>query len=364
MMLESPVLTMALIPTTITPLTVGQLEPLYQQFLIEAKTDYGWSEGAIPFELLVQVLAMQDLYAIGLEDTTLTGTDSRLVGFMLYRVEPHHAIEVNLVYLADTIPQKTAVDKLFTFAIAQWLEIPDWQVISYAMLGKQTMLIKSLTWYGFQPVGQCVMTVNLTDPLIMTLLVKQKQANLFTPPEGLHLVPWQATFKQPVARLLYEAFHQKTDALWDPRFRSEAGAATVLDIITNSQIGQFYPDYSWVLATTPTPQQQMDFVGFSFLVQADLLTGNIPLIGLSPLPEYRNKGLGKGLLQHTIFNVVDGILAGILPMLEVHATVDTDNSQAMKMYRSVYFQETSNYAHVHLPRSTAEAFTSGTWVGC
>jgi GNAT superfamily N-acetyltransferase len=210
------------------------------------------------------------------------------------------------------------------------------------------------------------MNLDLTDPLLMTLVVRQKQEKRFIPPEGLHLVQWQPAFVEPVAHMIYEAFHTKSDALWDPRFRSKEGAALVVDLITSGRIGDFYPNYTWLLTTSPTPnpQHQSDFVGFTFLVQADFLTGNIPLIGLVKQDAYRNRGLGKGLLQHAILNVVDGILNGELPMLNVHATVDTDNSQAVKMYRSIHFQETSNYAHAYLTREVAMAFNVGQWVGC
>jgi RimJ/RimL family protein N-acetyltransferase len=208
------------------------------------------------------------------------------------------------------------------------------------------------------------MNLDLTDPLLMTLLVKQKQEHLFTPPEGLYLVNWQPEFKEPVAHLIYNAFHTKSDACWDPRFRSKAGALQVIELITSGRIGDFYPNYTWILATSPTPTIQAEFVGFSFLVQADLLTGNIPLIGLIKEEAYRNKGLGKGLLQHTMFGVVDGILNGELPMLNVHATVDTENAQAVKMYRHLYFQETSNYAHAYLTRDVAMQYKQGHWAGC
>ena len=181
---------MALTASPITPLTVSSLERLYQQFLVEAKDGYGWTEGAIPFEMLVDVLSAGNLHAIALEDTTKTPAETSVVGFMLYRIEPHNAIEINLVYFEKGLPQKTAVDKLFGYAIAHWQTIPHWEVISFAMLGKQTPLIQTLTWYGFKPVGQCVMNLDLTDPLLMTLLVRQKQEKRFTPPDGLHLVQW------------------------------------------------------------------------------------------------------------------------------------------------------------------------------
>jgi hypothetical protein len=140
---------MALIAKSISPLSVSELERLYNQFLIEAKTGYGWSEGAIPFEMLVDVLAVGDLHAIALEDTSKTAVEQAIIGFMLYRIEPHNAIEINLVYIEENQPQKTAVDKLFGYAITHWQTLPDWEVISFAMLGKQTPLIQTLTWYGF-----------------------------------------------------------------------------------------------------------------------------------------------------------------------------------------------------------------------
>jgi RimJ/RimL family protein N-acetyltransferase len=346
----------------IKPQDVFLLELAYQQFSLKAEQHYGWALSTLPFSHFAQNLHSQTLEAIALIDTSVPDThpQQQVVGFLLYRLEAHKAIEVNVIYLADGVSQKAAIDTLLKAAIPHWLTITGWQVVSYAMLGQQTDYYNTLPWYGFKAVGQSVVTLELTDVMAMTLLNQRKSQ--FALPEGFYLHPWlPEAYTHQTGLLIYEAFHTRNDTLFDPRFATQEGAHSLVSFIQSGIIGTLYPNYSYCLSTSPDAQDAQALIGFCFLVQADLLKGNIPLIGLSNNSLYRNKGLGKALLAQTIYHALDGLLKGDLPILEINATVDTDNFWALRMYRQLFFKEEATYAHAYLPREKAEAFNGTVW---
>jgi ribosomal protein S18 acetylase RimI-like enzyme len=100
-------------------------------------------------------------------------------------------------------------------------------------------------------------------------------------------------------------------------------------------------------------------VGFCFLLQALPTEANIPLIGVRPSES--GKGFGKQLLKHTITSCLRGVMAEKITVVAINATMDTDNIQAIKMYRRMGFKEKYNYGHVYLPRSKAEKMKPGQW---
>ena len=339
-------------PHYLEPQHFPRLQALYSQgFFPVAASAYSWSQGAPYFETLCLLLASGELQGLWLEDT-LSG---EAVGLLLYKLESHAAIEVNLLYLDPKVPQKQALDALMPFTLKHWCTLPHWQVVSFAMLGQQTQLIQTLTWYGFKPVGQAIVVLTLTETL--SLAVMQKQAHTWHAPEGMAYVPYAPQHKAAVAQVLHEAFHTQSDALWDPRFASLEGAMTLLDLLESGRVGEFYPKASVLLQEQATGA----IVGFALLCQEGVVRGNIPLIAVRPLAHYRNQGLGKKLLGTLVKGTIEGLMDGSLPIVELSATVCTEQLAAIKMYRSGGFVEVDNYAHAYLPRAKAEAFTPGVW---
>jgi ribosomal protein S18 acetylase RimI-like enzyme len=329
----------------ITTESVDALRGLYERFCQKAVSEYRWAHEPIAFEALVQSLSRDLVRGYWVEDTAI----SEPVALMLYRLETHRAIEINLIYV-EVDDLKTVTDRLIRRFIADNRETEGWDVVSYAMLGPQGVLVRTLPWYGFKPIGQAQFCLDLTDSI--SLQIFQQQA--FEPLEaGYQLDGWQPHYAGAVAECIHEAFQNAVDSLWDPRFRTLIGARQVVGLMTAGMMGQFLPTCTSILLKDGQP------VGFCFLLQDSLMEAHIPLIGIKP--DQRRKKLGSQLLKDCIARTVQDMVSEKNNILRIKATTDTDNIRAIKMYRRLGFREEYNYPHVYLPREKLRAFQPGKW---
>lgn len=328
---------------------VDGLRPLYERFSACAQTDYQWSEAPVDFETVRWTIRNGWLSGYQLiENGAMEST-----GLMLYRHEAHRAVEINLIHLEHGLEReygKAALDCLLPRFIQDIRETDGWDVVSYAMLGRQARFIRSITWYGFKPIGQCVLKFDLLDTISLQILKRQLVA---LPDSEYEIVFWKPELADGVALSIYEAFHQAADALWDPRFRTQDGCRSVLQLLVQGLMGELRPECTPILLRKGVP------VGFCFLLQTGATTGNIPLIGVCP--EEKGRGLGPLLLQRALTGVLEETLAGRLNLFSVDATTDTDNTAAIVMYRRLGFREEHHYPHVYLDREQALAFRPGQW---
>lgn len=334
---------------------MDHLADLYEQFRAEAQPKYGWDHEPVPFEQLQIAIQHKILRGYWVEDTSV----SHPVALMLYCLEEHRAIEINAIYIPQKADgqapeRKTITDRLMRTFIKDLREdaslLQAFDVISYALLGEQSILIRTLLWYGFKPVGQAIVQYNIMDPITLQIM---KQQQLPALPEGYRLGYWEPQFAGGVAQVVFEAFASASDSLWDPRFRTELGARKVVGMITQGLMGTHRDECTSVLLKDNEP------VGFCFLIQTAMKTGNIPLIAV--LPSEKKKSFGNHLLKHTLEGAIENILAGKMGMLTIDATHDTDNISAIKMYRRMGFRETQNYPHLYMPKEKLLSLDLGRW---
>ncbi len=329
----------------ITTDTVDALRGLYERFCQKAISEYRWAHEPIAFETLVQSLSRNLLYGYWVEDTATPEP----IALMLYRQEEHRAIEINLIYV-EVDDLKTVTDRLIRLFIADNRETECWDVVSYAMLGPQDALVRTLPWYGFKPIGQAQFCLDLTDSISLQIFQQQ----VFEPLETEYQLDcWQPQYAGAVAECIHEAFQNAVDSLWDPRFRTLSGARKVVGLMTTGLMGKFLPRCTSILLKNGEP------VGFCFLLQDSLMEAHIPLIGIKP--GERRKKLGSLLLKDCIVRTVQDMVAEQNSILKIKATTDTDNIRAIKMYRRLGFREEYNYPHLYLTREKLRAFQPGKW---
>lgn len=330
----------------ITNENVDSLLPLYQRFSEKAKPEYHWTYDPVDFGPFKQSIAAKILKGYWVEDTSsLNGP----VGLMLYRQEEHRALEINVIY-SELEDKKTILDRLIRLFIADIRDEEGWDVVSYAMLGKQEHFVRTICWYGFKPVGQAMLNFDFLDTIALQIL---KQQTLSLPGPEYRLDTWKPEYAGEVAQSIFESFAPSADAKWDPRFRTLMGAKKVVGLLTHGMMGKFLPACTTVVLKHDVP------VGFCFLVQDDVTSGNIPLIGVRP--SEAGKGLGNLLLQGAVERCIEEMLAGNNSVLKISTTMDTDNIAAIKMYRRMGFREEYNYPHVYLTREKARAYQPGKW---
>lgn len=341
----------------ITGENVERLRAIYARFCEKAKSHYRWAHDPVPFDLFAEAIPQKILEGYWVEDTSQGGPEGgEPAGFMLYRLEDHRAIEINVVY-SELEDKKTILDRLMRQFIADIRDTEGWDVVSWAMLGDQEGFIRTVTWYGFKPVGQAILNFHILEPQnynvdpITVQIWKQQQLPAL--PENYVIESWKPEYAGAVAECVYEAFKDAADALWDPRFRSLMGAKKVVAMITGGMMGTHLAECTTVALKDGVP------IGFCFLVQSDMMMGNLPLIGVKP--GKKRLGLGAHLLKGMIDRAIDHMMQGKMAMLAISTTTDTDNIPAIKMYRRMGFREEYNYPHVYLTREKARAYQPGVW---
>ncbi|WP_373533317.1 GNAT family N-acetyltransferase [Vampirovibrio sp.] len=321
------------------------LRGIYGRFCEKAVPEYQWAREPVGFEDLGLAIAERVLFGYWVEDTAVTEP----IALMLYRQEAHRALEINVIHV-EIDDLKTVLDRLMRMFIEDNRERPGWEVVSYAMLGRQAALIRTITWYGFKPVGQAVLNMDLTDAISIQIFQQQQFA---LPGAEYTLDCWQPQYAGAVAECIHAAFEKATDGLWDPRFKSLTGTRQVVGLITADGMGQFLPACTSILLKNNQP------VGFCFLIEDSLMQAHIPLIGLHP--DEKRQNLGNALLKDCLSRTIAEMVAGHNSILKVNATTDTDNIRAIKMYRRMGFKEIDNYPHVYLTREKLLAFQPGKW---
>ncbi|HEY9687431.1 MAG TPA: GNAT family N-acetyltransferase [Coleofasciculaceae cyanobacterium] len=329
----------------ITRENVERVQSIYNRFSEKAISHYRWSHEPISFDALRISIASGQLRGYWVEDTA----SPEPLGIMLYCLEDHRAIEINVIY-SESEDRKTVLDRLMRRFIEDVRETEGWDVVSFAMLGEQDVFIRTLTWYGFKPVGQAILQYDMLDTISIQIL---KQQQLDPLPAGYRIDSWKPEYAGETAQNIYEAFKDATDAHWDPRFRSLLGARRVVAMITGDMMGRHIPACTTVVLKGDVP------VGFCFLVQSGPVEGNIPLIGVHP--SQKGKGLGNHLLKATLEHCIDEMLAARIAMISVNTTMDTDNIPALRMYRRMGFRDEYNYPHAYLPHETVRAMKVGQW---
>lgn len=325
---------------------IDRLDPLYRDFSTCARTDYRWDLDPVDFPTFKNAVLNQMLSGMLIEDTA----QNKPLGFMLYRLEDHRAIEINVIYLEDGVEAKTPIDRLMRCFINTVRGSEGWDTVSYAMLGKQADLIRTMTWYGFAPLGQAILKFEIMNPINIQIL---KQQELPALPEGYRLDQWQPQYAGETAQSIFEAFSIAADAKWDPRFRSLLGCKRIVATLTSGAYGTLLEECTSILLKDDVP------VGFCFLVQPEMTQANIPLVGVRP--DEKGKGLGNHLMKRTLDSCIEGILAGKIGMNDITATMETDNFPAIKMYRRFGFKEDYNYPHVFLEHDRMKTWEPGKW---
>ena len=90
-------------------------------------------------------------------------------------------------------------------------------------------------------------------------------------------------------------------------------------------------------------------VGFAFANVTGGKITNIPLVAINK--EFRGKGYSQHLLKNTVGTIKEQVEAGLKFYTEINVTTETDNYNALKMYRNIGFKEDYSYTQAYLPVS-------------
>jgi len=143
--------------------------------------------------------------------------------------------------------------------------------------------------------------------------------------DDVELVPFNASMVNEISRLIFKCVDDTVDQdIWPSFFMSVPKIEDFLYKMLEGSFGKHEDFYSWIL------QDRDKNVGVSLLVSNEE-TGFLVQIAIDP--EYRRKGLGRIVLQHSIHSLIR-----INPLITKIELAVTESNPAMLLYKSLGFR--------------------------
>lgn len=147
-------------------------------------------------------------------------------------------------------------------------------------------------------------------------------------PPGISLTQWVAQDYQAAGELIHAAYSGHTDSEINDQYRSLHGALRFLhNIVRFPGCGVFEPAYSWVVRDHGARRP------IGLVLASRVGPGVAHITQFCVAPEYRGRGIGSALLQHTLDALRQAGFEGIT------LTVTESNAPAVRLYESFGFQQ-------------------------
>lgn len=316
----------------LTPEDYENFEMIYDDFCSKAKTDYNFELDPIDYD------GFLDSVEKGFIDCIVLYDNHRLVGFLVYTTAISEAIELNIIHCTEQENYLNHARELLIRFLELTREVRKHKIVCYPMLGNQKALIGTIVREGFQFVGIEVLRFKMSGSESKELFSRARMVEL--PPE-YRIVKWDSKYFEDAIRVIQESFKDSSDALFDPRFKSIPGCRDIISKVVNDVYAKFLPEATSVLLYQEEP------VGFSFMNITNDSIVNIPLVGV--IYEHQGKGLSTIMLKHSMDEILNNrVMSNVT---EINTTTETNNLQALRLYKNLGFLEDYSYPQAYLPIS-------------
>ena len=304
---------------------------VYNDFKEKAISEYKFELEPLEYSEFIDSVDKGYLKCIVLKENDIP------TAFLVYTTCISEAIELNLIHCLgnedEIVKIKLLIEKFLELTHAERQS----KVVSYPMLGHQSVYTADIARFGFKFVGQAVLRFYMGNASSERILENMKLTEI---PEGYRICGYQDEFKEAAINVIHEAFKDTQDALFDTRFKSLDGTRDIINKIVENIYGEFMPEVTSVLMYNDEP------VGFVFVNVTAGKIANIPLVGIKK--EHRGKYFSECLLNRSMTTIVDWTKLGKKIFSEVNVTTETNNYKALKLYRRVGFREDFCYPQAYL----------------
>ncbi len=311
--------------------SVDSIKALYENFKERSLKDYLFELAPLDFVDFANCIKKELLTGFILME------DSTPKAFLIYTAALNDSIELNLIHCIDDIDLQQRRLTLLSHFIEEIKKENNWKVISYPMMGIQDSFVHYITHFDFELVGQAVVKFDFSNDTSKNIFSKIEKPQI---PQGFSIEKWKNEYSNEIIKVIYEAFKNTRDADFDPRYKTLDGSLDILLKIVENVYGDFLSDSTRVL------KHHNAVVGVCFTNLTASTIANIPLIGLKE--QFKGKGLGNALLHASTEALLDMQNQGVINVREINASVDTDNHNAIKMYRKMGYKEDFSYTHAFL----------------
>ncbi len=316
----------------LTPDDYRAFAAVYEDFRTRAVSEYKFELEPLGYDDFIDSVEKQLIECLVLYENSIP------VAFSVYTTAISEAIELNIIHSfnLENIVERSS------YLIKKFLELTkaerNEKIVCYPMLGSQKTLIGEIARYGFKFVGIAVLRFMMSGTNSREILKLTQLSEIET---CYKVVSWSDEYFDDAVEIVQEAFETSADALFDPRFKTLEGTYDIINKIVKDIYAEFLPEATSVLLCNNMP------VGFSFMNLTGGAIANIPIVAIKK--EHQGKGLSKHMLKHSLDKLIEYAESGIKPITEVNTTTETNNFQALKMYRHLGFKEDYNYPQSYLP---------------
>jgi len=304
---------------------------IYSDFRSKAVSEYKFELEPLDFEGFIDAVEQGYLRCIVLKENNIP------TAFLVYTTSATEAIELNIIHCLGTEDEITKQKLL----MERFLELTEAErqnkVVSYPMIGHQSVFTADMAKYGFKFIGLAVLRFVMgnasSERILENMKLPEKSPNY-------KVVGYSDVYKDDAIRLIHESFRDTQDAIYDTRYKSIEGVKDIINKVTENIYGEFLPEASSVLLYDDKP------CGFAFANITGGKIANIPLVAIEK--NHRGNGFSALLLNRTIKIMVDWTKIGQRDFSEVNVTTETNNYKALKMYRKTGFREDYCYPQAYL----------------
>ena len=307
---------------------------VYNDFRTKCAQDYKFEIEPLNYDEFIEYFSKKLISCIILLE------DDIPTGFLAYSCATSDVIELFLIHILGNENINDKRDALMENFMLETTQRRKQALVSYPMLGVQTDYRDRAANFGFKFIDLGVMVFDINNK---RLIKEIEQLNLYSIPIGYKIVPYSDIYSDELAGVILKSFDESSDINFDVRFGSIEGCRDIVEKITKSVYGRFLSHSSKVLL------HENKLIGFCLSNVTGDSIGNIPLVGI--LKEHRGMGLSKLLLKSVVGDVVKLNQSGLVTLSEINASVDLDNSHAVKMYEDAGFTRSYSYPQAYLPKS-------------
>lgn len=307
-------------------------EPVYNDFRTRAVTDYNFELEPLTYEDFLDAVKKDLIRCIILLE------DGIPTAFLVYTTMISEAVELNIIHSFGMENFLIRSKYLLQKFLDETQNVRKDKIVCYPMLGAQKSLIGEIARFGFKFVGIAVLRFLMSGTNSREILQMTQIRNL---PKCYSVVSWDEKYFDDAIHIVQEAFETSADALFDPRFQTLDGTYDIITKIIKDVYAEFLPEATSVLMCDNNP------VGFCFMNLTGGQIVNIPIVAIKK--EHQGRGLSKMMLKYSMDNIIKQVENRERPITEINTCTETNNFQALKLYRNLGFKEDYSYPQSYLP---------------
>ena len=309
-----------------------KFEDLYEDFRTKASTEYNFELEPLDYDGFLEAIDKDLIKCIVLMDNNMPSA------FLVYTTAISEAIELNIIHSNDKDNFNQKAQELLEKFLELTQTLRRNKIVCYPMLGEQKNLISVIAKLGFKFIGIEVLRFKFDTNASQEIF---DHARIVKIPDGYEVVSWNESYFEDAVEVIHEAFKESSDALFDPRFTTIEGTRDIITKIVKDVYAEFMPNSTSVLLYEGKP------VGFAFMNLTGGTIVNIPIVGIKE--ENQGKGLSTIMLKHSMDYVLKAVKLHGTPLAEINTTTETNNLQALRLYKNLGFLEDYNYPQSYLP---------------